>query len=99
MEKTHYQARTGYFKHTRHGGGVEKANSLEELHQWTYRKLVHRAHRKKELQEAEVPRAIKKANRDKRKDSWWNSNANTKHAEWRQMKQRSGKSWIPLESH
>ena len=36
MEKAHYQARTSYFKHTRHGGGVEKANSLEELHQWTY---------------------------------------------------------------
>ena len=35
MEKTYYMARTGYFKHTRHGGGKVRANSLLELHQQT----------------------------------------------------------------
>ncbi len=54
MEKTHYyQARTGYFNHTRYGGGANKANSLEELHQWTYR-LMHRTHRKEQVKESQI---------------------------------------------
>ena len=39
MEKSHYQARTRYFKHTRHGGGRQRANSLLEVFQWFYRQI------------------------------------------------------------
>lgn len=95
MEKTHYQARSGYFKHTRHGGGVDKANSLEELHQWTYRKLIHRAHRKKQIETSSLQRAIKQANREKMKNRWLNSTASMNHAQWRATKHRHGKIWVP----
>ncbi|MCO5559303.1 hypothetical protein L7F22_012899 [Adiantum nelumboides] len=63
MEKTHYQARTGYFSHTRHGGGADKANSLEELHQWTYRKLMHKSHRKEQVKDSQISHAVRLASK------------------------------------
>ena len=93
MEKTHYQARTGYFTHTRHGGGADKANSLEELHQWTYRKLMHRSHRKDQVKDSQISQAVKLANKQRRKAIWESSTAATRHAEWRLQKERIGKIW------
>lgn len=40
LEKSHYQARTAFFKHTRHGGGRERANSLREVFEWFYRRIL-----------------------------------------------------------
>ena len=58
MEKTHYMARTGYFKHTRHGGGKYRANSLLELHQWNYRRLFHRENQKALFNSSPITHAI-----------------------------------------
>ena len=98
MEKTHYQARSGYFKHTRHGGGVTKANSLHELHQWTYQKLIHRAHNKKMLQESQVGQVLQRMQTQTKQEAWRNSNAHRKHFEWRLTRQREGRIWKPIQN-
>ena len=46
MEKSHYMARNAYFRHTQHGGGKSKANSLLELHQWFYRHILQQQRKK-----------------------------------------------------
>lgn len=42
MEKSHYQARTSYFRSTRHGGGQIRSNALKELYNWFYRRQLQR---------------------------------------------------------
>lgn len=42
MEKSHYQARTSYFRCTRHGGGQIRTNALVELYNWFYRRQICR---------------------------------------------------------
>lgn len=42
MEKSHYQARTSFFKCTRHGGGQTRSNALIELFDWFYRRQLQR---------------------------------------------------------
>ena len=93
MEKTHYMARTGYFKHTRHGGGKDRANSLLELHQWTYRRLIHRARQKELLKHSEITRLLQHIHKEKRQRAWEDSTARELHANWRQSRVRSGKRW------
>lgn len=93
MEKTHYQARTGYFSHTRHGGGSERANSLEELHQWTYRKLLHKIQSRDALRDHHLNQALKMEKKEKRKQTWHESTGAIKHAEWRTQRYRDGKIW------
>ena len=40
LEKYHYQARGAFFRHTRHGGGRERTNSLREVFEWFYRRVL-----------------------------------------------------------
>ena len=42
MEKSHYQARTSFFRSTRHGGGQIRSNVLKELFNWFYRRRLQR---------------------------------------------------------
>lgn len=42
MEKSHYQARTSFFRSTRHGGGQIRSNALKELFNWFYRRQLQR---------------------------------------------------------
>jgi hypothetical protein len=42
MEKSHYQARTSFFRNTRHGGGQTRSNALVELFNWFYRRQLQR---------------------------------------------------------
>ena len=42
MEKSHYQARTSFFRSTRHGGGQTRSNALKELFNWFYRRQLQR---------------------------------------------------------
>lgn len=93
MEKSHYMARTGYFKHTRHGGGKNRANSLLELHQWTYRKLFHRAQLKDKLKSSELVRAIQRTRKQKRRIAWNESSAKERHDLWRHSRVRVGRTW------
>ena len=34
LEKSHYQACGAFFRHTRHGGGRERVDSLREVFEW-----------------------------------------------------------------
>ena len=88
----------GYFKHTRHGGGATKANSLQELHQWTYRKLVHRAHNKKMLEASKVAQAVRQVEIQRKQEIWQNSDAGRKHLQWRLTRQQEGKIWKPIQN-
>lgn len=93
MEKSHYMARTGYFKHTRHGGGKNRANSLLELHQWTYRRLFHRAQLKEQLKSSELIRTIQQSKKEKRQKSYNESSARESHALWRHSRIRIARRW------
>lgn len=42
MEKSHYQARTAYFRKTRHGGGSGCSNGLKEMFDWFFRYTIKR---------------------------------------------------------
>ena len=94
MEKTHYMARTGYFKHTRHGGGKYRANSLLELHQWNYRRLFHRANQKSLLKSSPITRAIELQKKQRRQYAWHQSIAKTNLQIWRETKVREGRRWV-----
>ena len=61
MEKSHYMAQNAYFRHTQHGGGKSKANSLLELHQWFYRRILQQQRKKQMVRSFEVTQAIKAA--------------------------------------
>ena len=40
LEKSHYQARGAFFRHTRHGGGREREDNLREVFEWFYRRIL-----------------------------------------------------------
>ena len=42
MEKSHYQARSSFFRSTRHGGGKTRSNALKELFNWLFRRQLQR---------------------------------------------------------
>lgn len=95
MEKSHYQARTRYFRHTRHGRGASKANSLLEVFQWFYRTILQRykAQEKKKLFEnSEIALALKKRKK-KRQEAYNQSSAKEKFLQWLCSRQRQGKRW------
>ena len=98
MEKTHYMARSGYFKHTQHGGGKIKSNSILELHQWQYRKLLQRAQHKKTISQSTISKALMIVNKQKRQQAWHNSSASRNHAIWRESKIRVGMKWSSASS-
>ena len=78
MEKTHYMARMGYFKHIRHGGGKYRANNLLELHQWNYRRLFHIANQKALFNSSPITRAIELQKKQIKQRAWHQSIAKFK---------------------
>lgn len=98
MEKTHYLARTGYFKHTRHGGGKTRANSLLELHQWNYRRLFHRANQKSLLNSSPITRVVRLHTRQRCQARWRESVAKKNLDAWRKTRIRVGRRWVSSSS-
>lgn len=100
MEKSHYQARGAFFRHTRHGGGRVRANNLKEVFQWFYRrKILQHKMKKAALEPEDATIKDKRDNKDllklKRKNRWKNSIASAKLAEWRSNKVRISRKWLP----
>ncbi len=99
MEKTHYQARGAYFRHTQHGGGTIRANSFKELYFWFYRRIILRATKqeftkqKKDARSVEISKIIQQ-----RRQRWKDSSAEQNLAIWRATKVRQNKLWVPHES-
>ena len=57
MEKSHYQARGAYFRHTQHGGGTIRANSFKEVFFRFYQRVIlenRKTEMKKAKKESEV---------------------------------------------
>ena len=84
-------ARTGYFKHKRHGGGKYRANSLLELHQWNYKRLFHRANQKSLLKSSPITRAIELQKKQRKQSAWQKSIAKKNLKTWRETKVRVGR--------
>ena len=95
MEKSHYLARSRYFRHTRHCGGKEKANSLLEVFQWFYRQVLHQSSTKKAKETYEslaTYRALQETIIKKR-GAYNSSLAKSKFYNWLGTRQREGKRW------
>ncbi|KAI5078400.1 hypothetical protein GOP47_0006071 [Adiantum capillus-veneris] len=86
MEKSHYMARNAYFRHTRHGGSRIKANSLRELFEWFYRRIIHRMQAKEVLANSATAQAIRHLQQQKAKRSmaYNNSGARESQRRWRE---------------
>lgn len=59
LKKSHYMARNAYFRHTQHGGGKSKANSLQEVFQWFYRRISQQLHKKETLRSSKLMQTLK----------------------------------------
>lgn len=100
MEKSHYQARTRYFRHTRHGGGANKANSLLEVFQWFYRQVWHRSkaqEKKKLFENSDIALALKRGKQN-RQEAYNRSSASEKFLQWLGSRQRQGGRWGCLQN-
>ena len=98
MEKSHYQARTKFFKNTRHGGGANKANSLLEVFQWFYRQIWHRtrSHKaKNSIQNLQVVAALQRKKQE-RQVKYRSSSASEKFLQWLASREREGRKWRKL---
>lgn len=98
MEKSHYQARGAFFRHTRHGGGRIRANSLKEVFEWFYRRKILQLNMKKAAAENEEATKKERQDRDglklKRRTYWKNSIASARLAQWRSLRVRKNSKWI-----
>ena len=84
MEKSHYLARSRYFRHTRHGGGKNKADNLLEVFYWFYRQVLHQSNTnaaKIAYQSSATYRALQE-NTLKRKRAYNNSSAKRCFYNW-----------------
>ncbi len=98
MEKSHYMARNVYFRHTQHGGGTKKANSLCELFQWFYRRTLQILRTKEEVSSSAIAQAVRDARvkKDKKIEAYRNSNALEELAKWRQGRCYQNRRWIKV---
>ena len=98
MEKSHYMARNAYFRHTQHGGGSKKANSLCELFQWFYRRTLQILRTKEEISSSAIAQAVRdaKVKKEKRIEAFRNSNALEGLANWRQGRLYQNHRWVKI---
>ena len=95
IEKSHHVARSRYFRHTRHGGGKGKANSLLEVFQWFDRQILHQTDtnaRKIAYESSDTFRALQEVTL-KRKNAYNNSSAKRQFYNWLAGRQRQGRRW------
>ena len=99
MEKSHYMARNAYFRHSQHGGGSKKANSLCELFQWFYRRTLQILQTKEEVSSSAIAQAVRDASikKDKRIKAFRNSTALEGLAKWRQDRCFQNRRWVKLQ--
>ena len=100
MEKSHYAAKSRYFRHTRHGGGKSKANNLLEVFQWFYRQKLHQIDtnaKKLAYELSDTYRALQKLIL-KRRNAYNDSFAKGKLYNWLRQRRREGKTWSLMSS-
>ena len=95
-EKSHYMARNAYFRHTQHGGGRSKGNSLHEMFQWFYRCILQQLRKKQALRSSKVVQALKiiQEKKEKRSKAFKNSNAILQQNRWREQKTFVNHRWV-----
>ena len=89
-------ARNAYFRHTQHGGGSRKANSLCELFQWFYRRTLQT---KEEVSSSAIAQVVQdaRARKDKKIEAFKNSNALEGLAKWRQGRHYQNHRWVKVQ--
>lgn len=100
LEKSHYMARNAYFRHTQHGGGRSKGNSVHEMFQWFYRRILQQLRKKETLRSSEVVQALKTIEKQKarRSKAFKDSNAILQQNRWRQQKTYVNHRWVDSNS-
>lgn len=100
MEKTHYQARGAYFRHTQHGGGTIRANSFKEVFFWFYRRIILRTRKQEFMKQKKDARSVAICKKIKeRRQRWKDSTAEQNSTLWRATRVRQNKIWVPREEH
>lgn len=97
LEKSHYMAHNAYFRHTQHGGTHKKANSLKELFQWFYRRILQRLHQKKVLEESKTAQILRVIQRNKRATTFRESKAIEGQKRWRENMLYENHRWTKRE--
>ena len=89
-------ARNAYFRHTQHGGGRNKSNSLHEVFQWFYRRILQQLHRKETLKSSKMVQALQllQDQKKKRSEAFTNSVAIEVQRKWRDTKMYMNHRWI-----
>ena len=96
MERSHWQARSGYLKGTRHGGGIGGSNAYKELFIRWFRTMKGRQDMQDKIRNCKALNVEKENRKRKHREAWQRSNAREKHLQWQQSKRRVGKTWVPL---
>ena len=94
MEKSHYLARSRYFRHTRHGGGKYNANNWLEVFQWFYRQVFHHSNTnvtKIAYQSLDTYKALQEITL--KKIAYNNSSAKRHFYNWLCTQKREGRKW------
>lgn len=97
MERSHYQARSIYFKNTRHGGGTIKSNALHEMFNWFYRSLSGRKRQKPRKETRLFSSVVKKVASRRRTDAWKSSSARESLRQWRSRRKRCGRRYVLID--
>lgn len=93
MERSHYQAKSAYFKNTQHGGGKQRSNAFHEMFNWFYRDLTGRKERKV-VGNLSTRRHIMKVVSEQRRQGYDGSVARERARQWRATRRRCGRAWV-----
>lgn len=95
MEKSHYQCKMGFFKHTQHAGGINRHSPIIQGFEWWYRVIQHR---EIEIENKKFHDGVDNAAaalKEARRQTYLSSNAREKHAAWRASRRRENSRWVP----
>jgi hypothetical protein len=82
MEKSHYQAKTAFHKHTQHSGTAKHHSAIVQTFEWWYRVVQHKQYKIEKDEVLSTADAAAQAVKDARRQSSLSSTAVVKHAAW-----------------
>ena len=95
MEKSHYQARGVFFKHTHHGGGRIRSIYLKEMFNWFYRCTFGRNLSRERAKKSTLEKLLREQKSSTNSSQWRGGTGPLRHMAWRQTRVRVGRQWCP----
>ena len=95
MEKSHYQAKTAFHKHTQHSRTAKHHSAIVQTFEWWYRVMQHKQYKIEKDEVLSTANAAAQAVKDARRQSFLSSTAAAKHVAWRATRKREGSHWAP----